>query len=139
MSDGKFRVIREKKVGIMDDTLRAEWDRLYEFSCRLQKDQEKYAEGLDAFGDALRNKFGADVFDSHNVEPKYRIEADSGEVYLDFCGCPVCQAQLNSMSVVDTVEEMYKSNLISDEAIDNVRRKAKVIDEKQETGKKLLN
>lgn len=139
MSDGKFRLIRERKVGTLDDTLRTEWDRLYDFSCRLQKDQEKYAEGLDSFGDALRTKFGADAIDSHDVEPKYRIESETGEVYLDFCGCPVCQARLHHMSVVDTVEEMYKSSLIPDESIDHVRRKAKVIDAKQEMGKKLLN
>jgi hypothetical protein len=137
MSDDEFRVIGEKQVGVLDDTLRQEWDRLSVRQLKILHLQTEHDEALDAFIDALQRRFGTHV-GAHETSPKYRVSPD-GVVFAEFCKCPVCQANLHGLTVVETVEQMYKKDLIPHEVIAHMRRKARVVDSRQAVSKKLLN
>lgn len=137
MSDDKFRVITEAKVGVLEGTMRSEWDRLTSAQLKLQKMQEEHEQALDAFWNALQRQFGHHA-DMHNVTSTFRV-AENGEVFIEFCPCPVCQAVVHQMTMAATVEEMYKNDLIPPHSIDRLRAKAKMVDNSEEMRKKMLN
>lgn len=137
MSDDKFRVIRETKVGTLDGSMRTEWDRLSAAQIKLVKMQEEHEQALDAFWSALQRQFGH-FAEMHEGTQSFRV-SEEGDVYIDHCVCPVCQAAVHGMTVADTVEEMYRTDLIPHEAIEHVRARAKQVDKQQETRKKMLN
>jgi hypothetical protein len=135
--DDKFHVVGEVKVGTLDDNLRLEWDRLCVQQRRLVALQETHEEALDAFWDALQRQFGHHA-PPHDATQHFRV-SEEGDVYLEHCKCPVCQAGVHGLTVSETVEEMYKNDLIPHQAIDFVRARAKHIDTHQEMRKKMLN
>ena len=137
MSDDKFHVVGEVKVGTLDDTMRAEWDRLYARQLKLLREQKEQEEALDAFWDALERQFGHHA-SLHDVTQTFRVSED-GDVFLEHCRCPACQAAIYGMSVLETVEQMYKNDLIPQHAIHFVRERAKAIDLEKEISKKMLN
>lgn len=137
MSDDKFHVIDEAKVGTLDGTMRLEWDRLTATQLKLVKLQEEHEQALDAFWQALQRQFGHHA-DTHDITSNFRVAEDGG-VYIEYCGCPVCQAVVHNMTVTATVEEMYKNDLIPPYAINNLRAKAKVVDNNEEMRKKMMN
>jgi hypothetical protein len=137
MSEDKFHTIGEVKLGELDETLRLEWDRLYEAQLKLVRLQRAHDEALDAFWDALQRRFGHHT-NPHGVTQHFRV-SEEGDVYLEHCKCPVCQASIHGMSVLETVERMYESDLIAHEAIDAVRLRARAVDLDRQTRKKMLN
>jgi len=137
MSDDKFHVIGEVKVGTLDENMRLEWDRLYAQQTKIRRLQESYEEALDAFWDALQRQFGHHAT-LHEVTQNFRV-SEEGDVYLEHCKCPSCQAVVYGMSVLETVEQMYKNDLIPHQAIDLVRARAKAVDSERKISKKMLN
>ena len=138
MSDDKFRLIGSAKVGSLEGTLRDEWDRLYAQQQHLKREQAAYEEGLDAFVAALHDSYGHLGRDRGAEPDTFRI-TPTGDVYAEYCECPMCQSKLFGMTVIETVEEMYKNDLISRDAIDDARKKAVLVDSKQEMRKKHMN
>lgn len=135
--DDKFHIISETKVGSLDGSMKAEWDRLSAVHLKIVKMQEEQEHALDAFWDALQRQFGHHT-EMHEGTQTFRV-AEDGDVYIDHCKCPVCQAAIHGMTVTATVEEMYKTDLIPHEAIEHVRARAKHLDKEQETRKKMMN
>lgn len=138
MSDDKFRVIGEVKIGSLDETMRSEWDRLYRMETRINRMQREHEEALDAFWDALQRQYGHHLQEQHEVTQNFRISED-GDVFIEHCKCPSCQAVIHGMTVSQTVEEMYKNDLIPHQAIEFVRARAKHIDSSKEMRKKMMN
>lgn len=138
MTDDKFRIIGDVKVGTLDETLLAERDRLRRAEERIARLQDEYEQASEAFWDALQRRFGHAMQDGHDVTKNLRID-DTGDVFVEHCECPICQAALHGLTVAETVEQMYKNDLIPAHAIEVVRAKAKHIDSHQEMRKKMLN
>lgn len=135
MSEHAFRLIRKAKVGELDDTMRLEWDRLHEQRTRLEQEQRDYEEGMDAFAEALRDAHG--VYDPHDLATILRIE--DGAVYAEYCSCPACQAPLHGLTIEETVEKMFESNLLSTSELKDARLKAKSLDAKKRRERASLN
>lgn len=135
--DDKFHVIGETRLGTLDETMQAELDRLQAAQDHLEHLQAAQEEAQEAFWDAVTRQFGERA-EELNTAPRFRITPE-GEVFLDLCTCPVCQAKLHGMTVTQVVEEMYKNDVIPQHAIDLVRLKAKAIDSRQEMRKKQMN
>lgn len=135
--DDKFKVIGEVKIGALEGTMRQAWDRLYAEQLRLMKENETHEAAMDAFWDGLLKKFGPEAV-VHEDEPRFRISPE-GEVFQEFCKCPVCQAGVHGLTVAETVEEMYKNDLIPHHFIDHIRQRAKMVDSQREMSKKLMN
>jgi hypothetical protein len=130
MSERKFRVVKETRVGALDEQLYAEWR-------RLSAAQDDIDAGFEAFWDTVMIGY-ADQAIFHLSPPRLRI-GDDGDIFASFCQCPACQARLHGLTVSETVEEMYRSDLISNDAIATVRQKARALDATEKTSKKLLN
>lgn len=137
MSSDKFKLIGEAPIGALSETMHLEWARLNRARARIEALQEEYAQADAAFWDALERQFWH-VTGLRGDAPTLRV-TDDGSVYLDPCPCPICQAELHGLTVVEVVEQMYANSLISPEAIDHVRKKAKAVDLKNQTCKKLMN
>jgi RNAse (barnase) inhibitor barstar len=135
--DDKFHVIGEVKVGTLDENMRLEWDRLYAEQLKLVRLQQAHEEALDAFWDALQRQFGHHA-ELHDVTQNFRV-SEEGDVYLEHCRCPICQATIHGMTVLETVEQMYKSDLIPHHTIDFVRQRARAVDSAKKISKKMLN
>jgi hypothetical protein len=136
MSD-KFFLLKETKIGTLDDSLLGEWERLCDEGEHIQALTDAHEEGLAAFWDAVSIRFGHHA-DIHNADPSFRVDED-GDIFLDFCQCPMCQARFHGLTVGETVEAMYRSDLIPREAIDHLRHKARVVDSARRMSKKLMN
>lgn len=137
MSDDKFDIIDETKVGTLDDTMRAEWDRLYAEHLKLMKLQDAHEQAMDEFWAALHRQFGHHSM-LHEGNPELHVSED-GDVYVKHCKCPVCQASVHGLTVVETVEKMYKSDLIPHHAIEVVRARAQAVDKNHQMRKKMMN
>ena len=137
MSDDKFHVIGETRLGTLDENMKAELDRLQAAQDKLEFLQAQQDEAQEAFWDAINRQFGERA-DELNATPRFRVTPE-GDVFIDFCKCPVCQAQLHGMTVTAVVEEMFKNDLIPHQVIDHVRQRAKMVDSHQETRKKMMN
>lgn len=137
MSDAKFRIIHETKLGTLDETMRSELERLSEERERLEALQDEHDEAQDAFWDAVTRQFGERI-DELNVAPNYRVTPE-GDVFVDFCKCPACQAPLHGMSVSETVEAMHKNDLLPPGSLAAQRARAKAVDSKNEVSKKMRN
>ena len=135
MPEHAFRLIQKAKIGELDETMQREWDRLYEQRQRLEQEWRDFEEGMDAFAEALKDSYGS--VDTHGLNAVLRVEADG--VYAEYCPCPACQAHLHGMTVAETVEKMYESNLIPDDGIQDVRVKARSIDAKNKRERSMLN
>lgn len=137
MSDGPFRVISKVKVGALEGEQLEEWNRLFRMHRRLAREQNEFEAAMDAFIEGVNAQFKPPAPDLC-ADPDLRIGSD-GEISLAYCQCPKCQAVLHGMTVVETVEAMYEQKLIPEEAIHEVRAKAKAIDARLETSKRYLN
>lgn len=137
MHDGKFHLIGEVKVGELDDELQEDWDAIRALEEKLQKLHEKYDHRLEVFWESVQNKFGHHV-EEHEVTRNIRI-SEEGDVYVDTCKCPICQSVVHGMTVQETVEAMYKNDLIPHHVIDDIRERAKAVDSQKEMRKKALN
>ena len=138
MSDDKFQILADVKVGTLDDTMQLEWARLQRAEKRLEKLQEEHSTALDAFWEAVQRQFGHHIDDLSPVTQSFSV-SDAGDVFVENCTCPLCQAVLHKMTVAQTVEEMYKNDLIPHQAIDAMRARAKHIDFHREQRNKMLN
>jgi hypothetical protein len=138
MSDDKFRIIDAEKVGSLDETMRTEWERLHQAELRITRLQEEHDQACDAFWDAVQRQFGHRLEEGPGVTKELKID-DDGDVFVEHCACPICQASLHGVTVTEAVEQMYKNDLIPHQAIDTMRAKAKHIDSHQEMRKKMLN
>lgn len=138
MSDDKFRIIDEEKVGVLDETMRTEWERLRRAEQRITQLQDEYEQACDAFWDAVQRQFGHCLENGPGVTKELKID-DDGDVFIEHCPCPICQASLHGVTVTEAVEQMYKNDLIPPQAIETVRAKAKHIDSHQEMRKKMMN
>lgn len=138
MSDGPFRVISKVKVGALEGEKLEEWNRLFRMHRRLAREQNEFEAAMDTFIEGVNAQFKPPPSSNLCLDPDLRIGAD-GEISLTYCQCPRCQAILHGMTVAETVEAMYEQNLIPEEAIHEVRAKAKALDARQETSKKYLH
>lgn len=137
MSDHTFRVIQEAKVGSLAPEMQQEWDRLYAESKRLREEQHEFEQAMDAFAEALQDAFPA-CAQPHMSRALLRV-GDNGDVYAEFCTCPECQATLHGLTVSETVEKMYESNLIPATGIHTSRLKAQSIDAKNKRTRSMRN
>jgi hypothetical protein len=81
---------------------------------------------------------GTALEDGPGVTKELKID-DDGDVFVEHCACPICQASLHGVTVVEAVEQMYKNDLIPHQAIETMRARAKHLDSHQEMRKKMLN
>lgn len=137
MSDDKFHLIDSTKLGTLDETMLTELERLAEEKHKLEVLQEEHEVAQDALWDALLRQFGERV-EELNAGSCFRITAE-GDVFVDFCKCPVCQAALHGMSVTEVVEEMHKSSLLPFGTLEAHRQHAKAVDFEKKSSKKLMN
>jgi len=137
LKDDKFTVISESKVGSLDETMKLEWERLHAEHLRLEAEYDEHRDAKAAFWDALEAKFGP-LDDGCGSVPRLRVD-DDGQVFLDFCPCPVCQAAVHHITVAETVEEMVRNGTIPQQAAEPIRRYAKAVDKQLEVSKKLMN
>ena len=141
MEDDKFHIVSEVRIGTLDENLLSEWERLHAAHVKLVALQEEHEEAMSAFWDAVERKFydhGQIHGPGHGKSAEFRVSPE-GEVYIEHCSCPVCQAELHGMTVSETVEEMYKNDLIPHQVIDHIRQRAKAVDSRQKMSKKMLN
>lgn len=136
MSDRKFQIVDETIIGVLDETLKAEWDRLNAQEAQITEAQKSYEEGMDAFIAAVSNRFVSPE-ESHDVTVMYRVN-DNGEVVAKYCRCPSCQATLNGMTLAETIEVMNRNRLINPDDLNDFRNKAKELDRVDKNGR-LLN
>lgn len=133
----KFEIVERIKLGVVRDELKSEWDRLFKAQQKLLREQEQFQEDLESFREELSGKFGP-LFTPHGNSPMYRIDPD-GSVYLEYCECPGCQAEVHNMSVSDTVEELYQLQRIPEEDIEVAREAAKAADIQTRAARQLPN
>jgi hypothetical protein len=141
MSEDTFRIVDKIKVGTLSGPLRAEWERLVKAQREFAALQVRLLQELDVFNETLAAVFGQKLVHgppNTDSDGGFRIE-DNGDVFFDQCTCPVCQAAIHNLSVLETVEEMYKSELIPPQAIEDVRCRARVVDTKNKTSKRMRN
>jgi hypothetical protein len=137
MGDNKFHLIRRVKVGTLNTSMQAEWDRLYEAQLKLLRMEEAHAEALDAFWEVLQREFSSQV-PQNDVTACFRV-ADGGEVFVEHCACVTCQAVLHKITVTETMSQMYDSDLPPQKAIDTLEENAKRLDSYPVMRKKMPN
>ncbi len=138
MSDEKFKILGDVRVGSLDKTMQAEWERLHQVEEKIENLREEHGRALDAFWDAVQRQYHHFLDTQSPVTQNFSIST-TGDVFVESCDCPLCQAVLHKLSVTQTVEKMYASALIPHDQIEALRARAKRIDAGQKKCDSLLN
>lgn len=136
MADRKFRVIRERLLGMLPDELKLSFERLRAKYERVQRSQGIYDRALDRFMDRVEAVY-AEAF--ANEGHQSFTFSESGEVTQVLCACPACQADLQGLPLTMVVEEMIQHGNVDPVSARALRKRASEIESKKYRRKYLLN
>lgn len=133
MTNGKFKVVSERRLSSLNpDQLRI-WKRLVARRNRLETSVQLLEEEESFFIDAVLEEV---TQENHGAVRGVKLTPD-GLVLQVYCECFTCQAQLQHLPPTLVVEEMVKQKLIPPDQVTGARKRAAQLEET--FGKPVLN
>jgi hypothetical protein len=121
MAQEKFDIIDERPVVELPAALVRRGARLEARKDKLQAQLKKLTEDIDAFEAELDALVPPEL--ETDMAESVRIDED-GTLFQVMCKCVECQAELHSMTVVDTAEAMIRSGAVPQSQAEATREHA---------------
>lgn len=109
MATLKFQLVTERFVGRVPTSLAKKWARLAARQKTLETELEELKAAVTEFEECLGERLPEDAL--NEAHDGFRLEPD-GRLYQVLCKCFECQAKIQTVSVIDTVEGMIRAGLI---------------------------
>lgn len=124
MTERKFALMSERKLGVLNPDQRKAWKRLMARQNRIAATSSLLEEDMSMFFDSLVANV---TMDNHSAVRGLKVKED-GSYVQTYCECFQCQAKLQNLPASQVVESMIQMKLIEGDVIQRARQWAKHVE-----------